>query len=88
WNMHFRYGSGAKTYSRQRQIRQSGTMKDDISFHRSLVRRLPNYLRRYSGILRKSQILIALACWQVANAAGFAYESIASFRAPNSHQAS
>jgi GT2 family glycosyltransferase len=75
-NMHFRYGSGAKTYLRERLRRQSGTMMDDISFHRNLVRRLPIYLRRYPGMLQKTRILIALALWQFANAAGFAYESI------------
>jgi hypothetical protein len=47
-----------------------------MGFHSHLARHLPTHLRAYPGMLKKFQILLALGIWHVANAWGFAVESM------------
>jgi glycosyltransferase involved in cell wall biosynthesis len=72
--LHFRYGRGALVYQRRRRER-GGTMSADLGFHRSLLWRLPRALRRYSAA-RRLRVAVLLGWWQIANAAGFAWESL------------
>ncbi len=78
--LHLRYGRGAKIYHAMRHQRGSGTMQKDLGFHRSLLRRVAARLADQGGICRRAQVVAALVIWQVANAAGFATEGIASPR--------
>ena len=73
--LHYRYGRGAHLYQAKRRLRGSGTMTQDMNFHRSLLRRLPQHLQRHHGLGRKAQIASAILLWQAANAAGFFYEA-------------
>lgn len=75
--LHYRYGRGAYVYQAKRRLRGSGTMQEDMSFHRGLIWVLPQHLRRHRGLGRKVQIASAIALWQVANAAGFFREAAA-----------
>lgn len=74
-DLHVRYGRGAYLYRERRRSRGSGTMRDDIGFHCSLPRRVRTRLRRVPGMLQRLKIIAALALWQAANAAGFAWEA-------------
>ena len=76
-DLHYRYGRGAYRYQAKRWERGSGTMAQDMSFHGTLLRRLPRHLRRHRGLARKTQIASAIVLWQVANAAGFFHEAAA-----------
>ena len=75
-DLHFRYGRGARLYQVVRRGRGSGTMREDMGFHRSLVRRVGARLADEGGLARRAQMLAALALWQAANAAGFAAEAL------------
>lgn len=75
--LHYRYGRGAYLYQAKRRRRGSGSMRDDIGFHRSLIRLLPRHLRRHRGIGKKARIASAILLWQVANAVGFFREAAA-----------
>lgn len=70
-DIHYRYGRGAFVYQSKRRIRGSGTMKEDMGFHRAL----PGLLKRMDstgeGIGHRAGILIGLAIWQLVNAVGF-----------------
>lgn len=70
--LHFRYGIGAFLYQDRRTARNSGTMRQDLSFHRTLPRRTLPHLRG-TGIRRGARILAYLIAWQIANACGFFY---------------
>ena len=68
--LHYRYGYGAYLYQAKRKQRGSGTMAEDLGFHRSLTGAV---FRKLSGRgwwvgLRLLTYLIA---WQVANTVGF-----------------
>ena len=77
--LHYRYGRGAYRYQALRRLRASGTMRQDVDFHASLLRRLPQHLQRHRGLVRKAQIASALALWQLTNALGFCREAAAHF---------
>jgi len=72
--LHFRYGRGALVYQRRRRER-GGNMSADLGFHRSLLWRLPRVLRRYP-VARRLRLAVLLGWWQIANAAGFAWEAL------------
>lgn len=69
-DLHYRYGRGAYLYQAKRKQRASGTMADDLGFHRALALNAPPHLRQFPHTA-KPRILFALACWQLANASGF-----------------
>ncbi|MFO0030972.1 MAG: glycosyltransferase family 2 protein [Cyanobacteriota bacterium] len=76
-DLHIRYGRGAYIYQARRKQRQSGTMQDDLSFHRTLPRRVRRHLAERKGpILVKLGHVAALVLWQVANALGFTIEAV------------
>lgn len=69
--LHYRYGRGARIYQAKRRVRGTGTMRDDLGFHGMLPRRIWHRLGRPPGYRRSLQVAVALALWQIANAAGF-----------------
>jgi GT2 family glycosyltransferase len=76
---HFSYGRGAWVYQRVRAERDSGRLRDDLTFHIQL----PRLLGRPLASLPRRQVpavVILLAVWQVANAVGFFYEARRSTR--------
>lgn len=75
--LHYRYGRGAYLYQAKRRLRGSGSMANDMGFHRSLLRRLPRHLQKHRGLVRKAQIATAILLWQAANAIGFLDEAAA-----------
>lgn len=70
-NLHYRYGVGARLFHVKRSERGSGHAGEDLSFHRHIVRYLPDYLKKYHSRFRRIQILAALVIWEIANAIGF-----------------
>lgn len=68
--LHWRYGQGAFLYQAKRKERSSGTMSDDLMFHRELPGRIRASISRYP-LGRRLKLLSALFLWQVANAVGF-----------------
>lgn len=74
-DLHYRYGRGARIYHAVRSRRGSGTMRDDMGFHRSLLRRVGSRLADEGSTVRRAQVVASLVLWQVANAAGFAAEA-------------
>jgi glycosyltransferase involved in cell wall biosynthesis len=70
-DIHYRYGRGAFVYQSKRLTRGSGTMKEDMGFHRSLPRLLGRMDSTGRGMCCRAGILIGLAIWQFVNAAGF-----------------
>lgn len=83
-HLHFRYGRGAHVYQRKRRERGSGTMKEDLGFHRSLPTRLACVLEGQPAFRSQLSLLAAMLLWQGANAAGFAFEALASRVPPRS----
>lgn len=73
--LHFRYGRGAYIYKDRRAARGSGTMQDDIGFHRSLPVLVSRQLSFYPLITRLSVVLL-LVWWQFVNLLGFVRELI------------
>jgi GT2 family glycosyltransferase len=69
-DLHYRYGRGAYLYQAKRKQRKSGTMAEDLNFHRDLARALPVELATVP-LGRKISLTAAVAFWQLANAAGF-----------------
>ncbi len=72
---HFRYGRGAQRYHRVRALRGSGRLFREIPGHARFLGRLRDPLARLPlpGAL---PVVGMLAVWQLANAAGFVYESL------------
>jgi glycosyltransferase involved in cell wall biosynthesis len=68
--IHWRYGQGAFVYKDKRMARNSGTMVDDLRFHRAWPRILLKKVSRYP-INARVKIFANLITWQIANAAGF-----------------
>lgn len=70
---HFSYGKGAAVFHSQRAQRRTGRLVDEMSFHRRLPvlawRRLKS-----EDPLRAAGLLALLGVWQVANAAGYAWQ--------------
>lgn len=85
-NLHYRYGRGAYLYQAKRKQRGSGTMAEDLGFHRRLLKSVPNHLRgvRFSA---KASRVIGLVSWQVANAVGFLAAATANSRGNSSLRA-
>lgn len=77
-NLHYRYGVGAKQFHTRRAARKSGSMRDDIGFHRRLLGQIPRFLQKQPSTLRKYQIAVSLTIWQLANASGFFAQSVLS----------
>lgn len=76
-DLHFRYGRGAHRYQSIRRKRKSGTMREDLSFHTTLPRRVARRLLKRGGLASGISTVAALMAWQLANAAGFAVEALA-----------
>lgn len=70
--LHFRYGQGAFHYQARRKERGSGTMNEDLGFHRGLTRTVFTRTAHYPFSMR-ARIMAGLVLWQAANAAGFFY---------------
>jgi len=68
--LHWRYGLGAFLYQAKRKERASGSMAEDLGFHRSLPKAVRVALSD-CPFGRKLQLLSALLLWQLANAMGF-----------------
>lgn len=77
-DLHFRYGRGAYRYQAMRRDRGSGTMREDLGFHRSLPSRVTRRLMSHGSVRRGCVTLATLCVWQAANAAGFAVEAVTS----------
>jgi GT2 family glycosyltransferase len=73
-DLHFRYGRGAHRYQAVRRARDSGTMREDLGFHKTLPRRVARRLARQGSLCGRIATGTALGIWQVANAAGFFVE--------------
>ena len=71
--LYWRYGQGAFLYHAKRNKRASGTMADDLGFHRNLPKVVLAKISRYP-FGKRTQLLVALMLWQIANAMGFFYE--------------
>lgn len=74
--MHIRYGRGAYNYQKIRKERGSGSMRKDFGFHKTLPRRVWNYLKRPGQSRVKIATVGALIVWQIANATGFLLEAL------------
>ena len=75
-DLYIRYGRGAYRYQAIRKERGSGTMLEDISFHKTLPRRVWRHLKRRGRVGSGIATVAALSVWQFANAAGFLLEAI------------
>lgn len=76
-NLHVRYGRGAYLYQAKRKRRHTGTMLDDLGFHRSSLRRIRCHLQAGNlRLIEKASLISALAIWQTANAFGFFFEAV------------
>ena len=82
--LHWRYGRGAYLYQAKRGQRGTGTMRDDLAFHRTLPGRLRRRLGRPLGWRRSAGIGAALVLWQAVNAAGFFAQACESSSRPRS----
>lgn len=77
-DLHYRYGRGAHLYQAKRRARGTGTMREDLGFHRTLPGRIWRRLGRPPGYWRSVQIGAALLLWQAVNAIGFFAQSCSS----------
>lgn len=74
-DLHIRYGRGAYIYHKKRRQRRSGTIAQDIGFHKSLPRLLLDHSRHESWPITK--LIKTIGCfliWQIANTLGFLVE--------------
>jgi len=76
--LHFRYGQGAFFYHSKRKLRGSGTMAQDLGFHRELPRLVRSQLSS-EPIGSAPRLLSHLFLWQLVNAAGFFWGASARF---------
>lgn len=77
-DIHYRYGRGAYLYQAKRRLRKSGTMQQDMAFHRTLWQTAPCLMPSDSRTARKMGLLAGLCLWQLANAIGFFHAMSAS----------
>jgi GT2 family glycosyltransferase len=78
---YFKYGRGALRYHAVRARRGSGRLIDDLQFHGHLLRNLRGpFSRMRPNVAVRTLALLVL--WQVANAAGFAYERLCALGSP------
>jgi GT2 family glycosyltransferase len=75
-DLYIRYGRGAYRYQAIRKERGSGTMREDLGFHKTLPRRVWRHLKQQGGVGAGIATIAALGIWQVANAAGFVLEAV------------
>jgi GT2 family glycosyltransferase len=75
-DLYIRYGRGAYRYQAIRKERGSGSMRADLSFHKTLPRRVWRHLKLRGRVGSGIATVAALSVWQVANAAGFLLEAI------------
>jgi GT2 family glycosyltransferase len=75
-DLYIRYGRGAYRYQAIRKERGSGTMREDLGFHKMLPRRAWRRLKQQGRVGAGIATVSALSVWQVANAAGFLLEAI------------
>ena len=75
-DLHVRYGRGAYLYQAKRRARGSGTMTEDLGFHRSLIRRLRTQIHLLPASSGRLRVVFTLGIWQIANAIGFAAEAM------------
>lgn len=80
--LYIRYGRGAHRYQAMRKQRGSGTMREDLSFHKMLPRRLWWRLKQRGRVGSGIATVAALSVWQMANATGFLLEAIMSADQP------
>lgn len=73
--LHFRYGRGAYRYQAIRRSRRSGTMREDVAFHRSIPRWLWQRLGSGKPAGGVVAMLAAMIMWQAVNAAGLCVEA-------------
>ena len=71
---HFWYGQGAFHYHQKKSQVVAQSLKNDARLHTQMYRWLPGALRSIPFIMR-IPVLPLLVVWQLANAAGFFYES-------------
>lgn len=74
-DLYIRYGRGAYRYQAIRKQRGSGTMREDLGFHKTLPRCVWRHLRKQGRGGVGIATVAALGVWQVANAAGFLLEA-------------
>ena len=77
----FTYGRGALRYHAVRARRGSGRLRDDLRFHGQLLHNLRGPFSRMRPN-RAVRMIALLVLWQVANAAGFAYERLCAMGSP------
>lgn len=70
-DIHYRYGRGAFVYQAKRRLRKSGTMRQDLAFHRTLWRGIRSHMPAPAGRAKQLAILAGLVLWQAVNAVGF-----------------
>ena len=75
-DLYIRYGRGAYRYQAIRKERGSGSMREDLSFHKTLPRRVWRHLKQRGRVSSGIATVAALSVWQFANAAGFLLEAI------------
>lgn len=75
-DLHLRYGRGAHLYQAKRRARGTGSMRDDLRFHRTLPRRVWRRLGRPPGYVQSARIAAALVLWQMVNAVGFVAQAL------------
>ena len=70
--MYFRYGRGAYTYHRSRR---AGRMREDLHFHRDLLKLILRGWKKHPDLPLIPTIGL-IGVWQVANLAGFLWQSL------------
>lgn len=75
FSLYIRLRKGAYIYPMRRRTRRFATMREDIGFHVSLLRRVHSRLRNVQFLVTRPKIVAALVLWQMANALGFVLEA-------------
>ena len=78
FRLYFNYGQGAYLYKAKRKARRSGTMAEDMNFHRRLPMLAFKKTSHYA-LLPRVKILSSLVLWHLANASGFVFASFRRF---------
>lgn len=78
FRLYFNYGQGAYLYNAKRKARRSGTMAEDMNFHRRLPMLAFKKTSHYA-LLPRVKILSSLVLWHLANASGFVFASFRRF---------
>lgn len=69
--LHYRYGRGARLYQTKRRDRGSGTMRNDLGFHRTLPGRMWRRFGRRGRLVAGARVAAVLLLWEAINAVGF-----------------